>query len=228
MAVNVDFCGEVYAVTVDNPVLIGREGRLAIDDNPYLHRHFLEIALVDAIVWLRNVGSRLAATVADRDGLMNAWLAPGASLPIVFPQVLVWFTAGPTTYEFDIMQDAPPYLPTTLEPAETGDTTIGRVAFTLDQRLLMISLAEDVLRRGHRGVGTIPTSADAAARLGWTITKFNRKLDNVCQKLARSGVRGLYGDAEKLASSRRARLVEYAVSARLISAADLPLIDSRC
>ena len=225
MSVHVDFCGEIHRVADDRPVVIGRDGQLTIDDNPYLHRYFLEVAVTDSIVWLRNVGSRLAATVADHDGLMNAWLAPGASLPIVFPHVIVWFTAGPTTYEFDIVQDAPPYVPTTVEPAGTGDTTIGRVAFTLDQRLLMLSLAEDVLRRGNRGSGTIPSSADAAQRLGWTITKFNRKLDNVCQKLAKSGVRGLHGDAEKLAMSRRARLVEYVVSARLISATDLPILD---
>ena len=37
-----------------------------------------------------------------------------------------------------------------------------------------------------------PSSADAAARLGWTVTKFNRKLDNVCQKLADAGIRGLH------------------------------------
>ena len=71
----------------------------------------------------------------------------------------------------------------------------------------------------------MPTSAGAALRLGWTITKFNRKLDNVCDKLTRNGVRGLHGDARNLATNRRARLVEYALSARLVTTHDLALLD---
>lgn len=225
MAVHIDFCGEVHPVPDDEPLLVGRDGALTIDDNPYLHRRFLEVSRRAGITWLANVGSRLSATVADGDGLMNAWLAPGAQLPVVFPRALVWFTAGPTTYEFEIVQDDPAFVPTAPEPSVSGATTIGRVAFTTDQRLLIVALAEDVLRRGNRGSGTVPSSADAAARLGWTITKFTRKLDNVCDKLTRTGVRGLYGDASKIASGRRARLVEYAVAARLVSRDDLALLE---
>ena len=33
----------------------------------------------------------------------QAWLAPGARLPLVFGTTTVLFTAGPTTYEFDIV-----------------------------------------------------------------------------------------------------------------------------
>ena len=65
----------------------------------------------------------------------------------------------------------------------------------------------------------MPSSSEAATRLGWTTTKFNRKLDNVCQKLAAQGVRGLHGEPGRLASNRRARLVEYAIAVRLITRA---------
>ncbi|MGN6605509.1 MAG: hypothetical protein ACTHMS_00670 [Jatrophihabitans sp.] len=227
MTVHVDFCGEIHPVGTDEPLVIGRDGALTIDDNPYLHRRFLEVSRHGGITWLTNVGTRLSATIADGDGLMNAWLAPGAQLPVVFPRALVWFTAGPTTYEFEIVQDEPAYVPTVAEPTAAGETTIGRVAFTTDQRLLMVALAEDVLRRGNRGSGTVLSSADAATRLGWTLTKFNRKLDNVCDKLTKTGVRGLYGDSSKIASNRRARLVEYAVAARLVTRDDLELLDAR-
>jgi hypothetical protein len=71
----------------------------------------------------------------------------------------------------------------------------------------------------------VPSSQAAANRLGWAITKFNRQLDAVCQKLARTGVQGLHGDVGALASSRRARLVEYGLAVRLVSAEDLPLLD---
>ena len=57
------------------------------------------------------------------------------------------------------------------------------------------------------------------------MTKFNRKLDNVCQKLADAGTRGLHGGPGKLASNRKARLVEHALSTRLVSERDLALLD---
>ena len=177
------------------------------------------------MVWLANVGSTLSATVADEAGLMQAWLKPGARVPLVFPRTIVWFTAGPTTYELDVLIDEPPFHAVHSLPSEVGATTIGRMTFTPDQKLLIIALAEHILRRGDRGAGTIPSSAEAAARLGWTITRFNRKLDNVCQKVARGGVRGLHGSADRLAANRKARLVEYAVAAQLVSVDDLALLD---
>ena len=61
--------------------------------------------------------------------------------------------------------------------------------------------------------------------LGWAITRFNRKLDNVCDKLDKQGVAGLRGGPGKLASNRRTRLVEYAVGTRLVTPEDLALLD---
>jgi hypothetical protein len=57
------------------------------------------------------------------------------------------------------------------------------------------------------------------------MTTFNRKLDNVCDKLDKLGVAGLRGGRGKLATNRRARLVEYAVTTRLVGVEDLPLLD---
>ncbi|MCW2494319.1 hypothetical protein [Jatrophihabitans sp.] len=223
--VTVDFCGEIYPVTPGEPFVIGREGDLTLDDNPYLHRRFLQVTDHDSLWWLGNIGSTLTATVADEQGVMQAWLAPGAQLPLVFDRTVVWFTAGPTTYEFDVVLHQAPFTQVTTESQEAGAMTIGRMNFTPDQRLLILSLCESVLRRGVRGAGTVPTSADAAARLGWTTTKFNRKLDNVCHKLTQAGIRGLHGGPEKLAVNRRARLVEYALAARLVQKEDLELLD---
>ena len=226
MGARLEFCGETYAVSNTEPLTVGREGDVAIDDNPYLHRRFLQIACAEGLYWLANVGSMLTATVADRSGLFQAWLAPGAHLPLVFETTVVWFTAGPTTYEFDVILDGAPFSPVSTEVANDGSTTIGRANLTPDQRLLLVALTEQALRRGHRGVSAIPSSADAAKRLGWTITKFNRKLDNVCEKFERMGVRGLHGDADRLAGNRRARLLEYALAARVVTPADLALLDS--
>ncbi len=72
----------------------------------------------------------------------------------------------------------------------------------------------------------MPSNQDVARRLGWTLTRVNRKLDNVCQKLAAQGIRGLHGAPGQLASNRRARLVEYAIAVRMVTRDDLALLDS--
>lgn len=225
MTAQVDFCGEVYAVGEGGSITLGREGDIVIDDNPYLHRHFLTLSVTDGYAWLHNVGAQISATVADVQGLTQTWLAPGARIPLVFPHTSVWFSAGPTTYDLDIRLDDAPVLPTARTGDTTEETTIGPVSMTPDQMRLVVSLAEPILRRGLGGKGSIPSTTIAAQRLGWTTTKFNRKLDNVCDKLARTGVTGLVGSSGANASSRRTRLVEYAVATRLISVDDLALLD---
>jgi hypothetical protein len=95
----------------------------------------------------------------------------------------------------------------------------------LSQRLLIVSLGEQVLRQDSPGRGEIPTSAEAASRLHWSMTTFNRKLDNVCDKLDKMGVQGLRGGKGNLATNRRLRLVEYAVGTRLVSKDDMYLLD---
>ena len=211
-------------VSFGGVLTLGREGDVVIDDNPFLHRRFLEIALVDGMWWVSNVGNHLTATVADPTGGLNAWLAPGSRMPIVFRDTTVWFSAGPTTYEFDIHYESGVFAPPATVEATSGAVTVGRVTFTPDQRLLVVSLCEPALRKGELGGSSIPQSSDAAARLGWALTRFNRKLDNVCQKLTAAGVRGLHGSSDKLASSRRARLVEYALASRLVTKDDLALL----
>jgi hypothetical protein len=230
MSVTVEYCGEEFRATEEAPFTIGRDADLEIDDNPYLHRVFLQIHREHDLWWLTNVGSTLTATVADKKGLFQAWLSPGARIPLALDAFTVWFTAGPTTYDFDILVDSPAFETVTPGDAldtdlDSGATTMGRVSMTPDQKLLIVALCESFLRTTYAGAGHIPSSADAAARLGWTVTKFNRKLDNVCQKLADAGIRGLHGGPGKLASNRKARLVEHALSTRLVSEGDLALLD---
>jgi hypothetical protein len=230
MGVTVDFCGEEFVADPERPLTIGRTGDVEIDDNPYLHRQFLEVVEDGGLWWLTNVGTTLTATVADKKGLFQAWLNPGARIPLALERFTVWFTAGPTTYDFDIVVDTPAFVATGAEEPphqdeRTGETTVGRVSFTPDQKLLIVALAEPLLRRGQGGSAQIPSSADAARRLGWKVTRFNRKPDNVCQKLADAGTRGLHGGPGKLASNRKARLVEHALSTRLVRESDLALLD---
>jgi hypothetical protein len=222
------FCGEEFPVVAGRQLTIGRCGDVEIDDNPYLHRNFLVVLEQDGLWWLSNVGSTLTATVADDAGLLKAWLAPGARIPLTLNRMLVWFTAGPTTYDFEIIVDDPLTVSATPDLVgrdHSGEMTVGRVSFTPDQKLLMVALCEGSLSHSRPGSSRIPSSAAAAARIGWTVTRFNRKLDNVCQKLADAGTRGLHGGIGNLASSRKSRLVEHALSTRLVTGHDMILLD---
>lgn len=221
----VEFCGEIYSPDPDKRFVMGRAGDLVFDeDNGFLHRHFLALVHQDGLWWLENQGTRLSATVADGEGALQAWLAPGARLPLVFPRTLVWFTAGPTTYEVELLSSGAQYLPPPVVAGADGEATLGPVTLTGEQRLLLVALCENLLRRRRAGAGAVPSSSDLARRLGWAVTKFNRKLDAVCEKFADAGVRGLRGGVAGAASSRKARLAEYAMASRLVSEADLDLL----
>lgn len=227
----IEFCGETIVVD-HQPFTIGRDADLVVDDdNRFLHRQFLALSEQPLAerggLWLlANVGGQLTATVSDRDGRLEAFLAPGAYLPLVFDHTVVRFTAGPTTYEFTVQLPDPAFAASDVDHNEQGDTTIGRTVMTPDQLRLVLALAEPALIGTGRAGSTLPSSGEAAQRLGWTTTKFNRKLDNVCQKLAAQGVRGLHGEPGRLASNRRARLVEYALAVRLVTRDDLHLLDA--
>lgn len=222
-----DFSGEVHRVGVDDTFVIGRGGDLDIDDNPYLHRRFLVLAHEGGLWWIANEGSRLSATLTDGDGLVQSRLAPGARMPLVFQRVILTFSAGPTTYEIDLITAGEDHFTGIDGPRQSsGQTTIGVTPMTKSQLLLVLALSEPVLRRAGTGAAEIPSSSAAAARLGWPLTKFNRKLDNVCEKLDRVGVRGLRGGrAGGAASNRRTALVEHAVATLMVTAEDLPMLD---
>ena len=221
----VDFAGEVFELAQSETFTVGREGDLVIDDNPYLHRQFVEFAAADGLWWITNVGSRIAAFLTDSEGLMRTTLAPGARLPLVFPTTLLTFTAGATAYEVILTTKAPMYEAQRHRIVTTGDTTIAPSTFTESQLLAILALAEPLLRRVGSGAADVPTAVDAAKRLGWAQTRFNRKLDNVCDKLTRAGVRGLHGRPGAEATNRRLQLVEYAVSTLLVTRGDLHLLE---
>ncbi len=221
----VDFAGEVHEVSPGERITVGRAGDIAIDDNPFLHREFLVFEWLNNLWWLHNVGGRLAAYLTDERGLMRSTLAPGAKMPLVFPLTLVTFAAGDTSYEIEVAIPSAGYDASAETGADTGLLTIMPGKFTESQKLAVLALAEPVLRREGTGSGEIPSTQSAAGRLGWTPKRFDKKLENVCDKLTAAGVRGLRGGPAGIAANRRRHLVEYAVSSRLVTPADLPLLD---
>lgn len=220
----IEFCGERSAIEPGSTFTIGREADLRVDDNPFLHRVFLVVEQQNSLWFVSNVGTQLSATVSDAHGHMEAFLAPGAALPLVFAETLVAFTAGPTSYELTLSNPEASFQVPSVNAVVDGDTTLGPTRLTPDQKAMIVALAEPRLRGDGRASVMLPTSSAAARRLEWTTTKFNRKLDNVCDKLAKVGVRGLRGDQADYASNRRSRLVEYAIATRLVTVDDLNML----
>ncbi len=224
-ALRIEFCGEWYEPTTDAVFAIGRDADLFVDENPYLHRRFLELVNRDGFWWLANIGTQLPVTVSEVSGAALSWLTPGGTMPLVFGHTVLRFTAGGTSYELNAYLDRPAYGTVPDQHESTAATTIGRIDLNGEQRILVIALAEPMLRKGAGQVSSIPSRKDCANRLGWSLKKLDRKLDAVCQKLHRANVRGVYGASGDLALNRRARLVEFSVAAGLISAEDLIALD---
>lgn len=218
----VEYCGERQRAT--DRFTIGRTGDLAVDDNPFLHRSFLELRF-EAGVWLvANVGTQLSATVTDDRDLFAAHIAPGGVLPLAFERVRLRFGAGTTTYEVRLELSDPPFAAADVEDevdSDLGAPTRMPVSLSPDQRLVVLALAEHAFHRTGSGPSSLPTSAEAGARVGWTERKFNKKLDQVCTKLMKAGVRGLRGGPGDIAANRRARLVEYCLTSRVVTVDDL-------
>jgi hypothetical protein len=224
----VEFCGDEVSVQPGTRFSVGRDADLVVDDNAYLHRRIVEFAHDRGFWWIHNVGSRLAVTVCAEAGRLQSWVGPGSSLPVVLPELSLLFSAGDTTYELGVRAEVSGFEPVRgpeQADSEPGNLTLGAVELTASQLLLILALAENTLRRSGTGTSDLPTNVRAAARLGWSVTTFNRKLDNVCDKYDRAGVKGMRGGPGRLATQRRARLVEYAVAARIVTTAHLALLD---
>lgn len=220
----VDFCGEIHEVMSEQSLTFGRSADLAIDENPYMHRVLGRFEARHGRWWVCNLGSRIALEIFDRSTRSKATLMPSTDQALPGTDVVVRFAAGPTVYEVDVRCTA-------WESAEAdddlhpGDTIkASDMPMTESQLQLIVALAEQKLREPQAPLH-IPATKEAAARLGWPTTKFNRKLDNVCEKLTRSGVTGLKAGAGDIATDRRRRLVEYSVSVGLVDASMLPMLD---
>lgn len=217
----VDYCGELILLEVDQSLTFGRGAELDIDDNAFLHRQLGRFEHRDGRWWLVNTGSRIELEMFDRETKASARLTSGTSQMLPGENLLVQFVAGSTRYE--LLVNGPPI--GRVEPAEPSDTVgLHLIPWTHEQRLLMTVLAESLLRNPHQPL-QLPTNDDAQTRLAWSKTKFNRKLDNLCERLTNLGVRGLDKGVGGRNNDRRRILAEVAVERGILSEADLEALD---
>lgn len=209
----VEFVGERHDVVPTRHFSFGRLGDLQLDTSPELPSVVGIFAHENGIWWLRNQTSGLDIHLLDTDTRSASLIAASSGAPIPYERALVRVAIGPTTYELNVHASeakGQPVLPTSAQ----GEPTLN-----LEQRQLLTALAEGSLR----GVDPhdLPSNAEVAERLGWRITKLNRKLDHLCIKFDKLGVAGLRGSARRLATERRRLLVEHCLSTGLITIDDL-------
>jgi hypothetical protein len=220
----VDYCGEIHEVTPERVFSFGRSTDLVVDDNRYLHRVMGTCFSRDGWWWLHNAGANLPLRLEGQVGSSSMTLAPGGVVPLVLGPMTVRFAAGGTAYELIVeVQEVDPSVPQAAAIA-SGDTTIDAadMPLTSEQLLLLVALAESRLIKGPGA--ELPSNQDIIDRFGWTTTKFNRKLDNLCSKFSRRGVDGLVGGPGKIAGARRQVLVEHVVNSGMVTVDQLPLL----
>ena len=217
----VDFCGEIHVVDPSETLTFGRDAELAIDENEFLHRQLGQFQRRADLWWLTNIGSRIELEVFDRNTQASARLPSGTAQALPGSDLLVQFTAGPTHYELLVQCDTS----ITVLPSKPSDTlSLSSLPWTIEQRVLMAVLAESLLRTPHQPLN-LPSNEEARLRLGWEKAKFNRKLDNVCDRLTNSGVRGLERGQERRNNERRRVLAEAVVEYGIVAPADLDLLE---
>jgi hypothetical protein len=227
----VDFIGEVATVKPGEELTFGRQADLHIDDNRHLHRVLGRFWSRGDAWWLTNEGRSITIQIADADSRSSVQLAPGSEIALSFPNSVLRFRAGVTDYEVavrvpdrDAVDVDDEEDPLDADDDEAGATiALGDIMLTEEQRLLLLALAETTLRDPHNN-DELPTNRAVARRLDWSITKFNRKLDNLCNRFAKLGVGGLRGSVDQLATDRRRRLVDHAIESGLITRAQLDLL----
>jgi hypothetical protein len=222
-----EYLGDELQVDTGETLTFGRSADMVVDpDNPYLHRVLGCFVSQGGVWFLQNLGRYITLRITDRTGPSRSELAPDDQLPIGFEEFAVTFDAGPQTYQIGGALSEP--TPLELGESAPSDTVeFGLVKLNDEQRLLVAALAEPLLRGTPNWASHLPGNKEVARRLGWTITKYNRKLDYLCRRLSELGVEGLQGGPGTLASGRRQILVHHLVGHGLVTASDLERLPAR-
>ena len=222
----VEFIGEEFEVAPDGQLTFGRSADLVVDDsNHFLHRRLGRFFNQSGTWMLQNTGSNIKLTMTDLGSSSRLTIDPGRTVAIPFEDSRLTFGADRSNYELIVEV---PFL--AISPSEsdtvTGTATVrvGSVPLTQSQKQCILALAETRLHSPQLPINAVPSNKDAYTRLGWSSTKFNRKLDNVCDKFTRAGVAGLHGEPGELASQRRDTLVDHVITNGIVTAEDLSLL----
>jgi hypothetical protein len=223
----VTFIDEIYSPNDSRCLSFGRDADITVDGaNAYMHRRVGSFLHHDGAWWVRNDGRTSEILVVTNSGT-RIILDPGASQVLSGTSGLVRFPAGGLSYEIEYAMDRTAGPPTTVtaELARGETLEFGALRLNDEQRRMLAALAEPQLRDPAADGHHMPTNAEIAHRLGWSLRKFDRKLDYICRRLDEQGVRGVRGRQGDQATDRRRVVVDHVVRTGLISAEDLTAID---
>ena len=207
----------------------GRAADLVVDEqNRYLHRVLGRFSEHQGVWWLENLGSHIELELVGDGGTVVRVppMPPEGSPPLVplpgGPSSLGFEVAG-ARYELELLAPERSGGPVAgvVSDDDTETLSYGHITLTAEEHALLVQLAAPVLRDRALGAESLPANKEVAHALGWPVTKFNRKLDYLCVRLTKAGVKGLQGGRGAEASNRRWRLVEHAVATRLVTLDDL-------
>lgn len=174
--------------------------------------------------WLDNNARSISLIVTHLDSPSFSRVAPNTATALPWASCAITFSAGRANYRIEVHderhEEPPSSMVLDLEPGE-ATMTVGQQVFNEEQFLLLAVISEARID-GPITAANLPSSRQIAQRLGWNLTKVNRKLDNLCIKLSKAGVAGLRGDLAGSAHQRRLNLANYAVESGLVTREGFP------
>ena len=223
---SIDAAEETYRLDTAESLTFGRAAKAVIDgDNPHMHRVVGRLYADRWSWWLHNAAKHMPMTMIGDDDRLKT-LPAGTAEPLTTTRGSIRFYAGVSGYEITWEHDRPLLPQAERSGPDSGDTVtadFGHVRLSPDQRRMMTIMAESRLR--DPGATNIPANAEIAARCGWTLKQFDRKLDYLCRRVADSGVPGLRGHPGTEAANRREQLMNHVLHNGLITARDLDSLD---
>ena len=223
-----EFCGEDHTLSPGESLSFGRAADLVIDENPYMHRVVGRFVQRGNHWCIENHSRSITFTIRELAGLSSALVGPQSTAALLQGEFTCGFVSGPTRYELSGALEGFEWDTDLLGQAGAlGTQTMdwGRVDLNEDQHLLLLAMCEQRLLNPQTEQTQPPSNRQGAARLGWSLTKFNRKLDHLCEKLHRAGIPNVHGGLGANAMDRRVHLMDHALQVELVSVNDLHLID---
>lgn len=219
----VRFVHEERVIEPGDDLIFGRGAELDIDSNPFLHRRMGRFVCSDGMWWIENLSAWTPLSVAG--GPAATSVAVDGRATLVHPENIISFEAGSCRYEIRALLGRSTALPRPDDDGFDDRTATIRATdlpLTDEQLLLVVALAEGRLRDPFSR-RALPKNRNVAERLGWTLAKYNRKLDYLCQKLTRAGVKGLLA-TDGRSTDRRERVIDHLLSSGQLTFDDLELL----
>lgn len=186
-----DLVGNRYHLTPDDSVILGRAGTIPIgEDDPAMHRRFLQIWKHHGAWYIHNAGETLTARIIarGRNQFTPLRLSPNTTLPLPPGEVAVTFETKHMAYEIALF-NAVPQPAADRTPPPDGAFTAEGFEPNAEQLQLLRALADPLWKDPSAEPHRVTPSVDKlAAQLNWTQKQTNQRMQRIVDALERAGV----------------------------------------